>query len=295
MYLCTKATGKNSGGVARRSLSLTKAGLTANIVVGGQSLGNVPVYETGVPGIGMVIALRNLDTGCAPDVWSTVDKSGHTEIDGWQSSGCNGLKPDNTADAGLQWAIGLVRTAAPVQPGVIAGGRVVELAMQLNNNVIATDAPHGSVGISPVEVVVLSCSTPNVTVPMGTNLATAFKGVGSTTNPVRFSVAINNCPAGMNRIDMQLVAPGGYIDQAGGVIKLGSDSTARGIGLKLTTQVPSGVAMTFGAPGYPVSGYSTQTAGSSFTMDFNAAYYQAAAVIGGGTANAVLEFTMSYQ
>ncbi len=292
LYRCTNATLKNYSGAARKS-NLTGAGQTVSIVLTGQTL-NIPVYETGVPGIGIVIAVRNIDTGCGVDSWYGVNNVPAASVSGWQVSPCNGTAPGDTANSGLQWAVGLVKTAAVVQPGVIAGIQVMQLALLNSNNTIQEGALSGSVNISSVNVAVLSCSTPNVTVPMGTYLATAFKGIGSTTTPVPFSVAINNCPAGMSRIGIQLVAPSGYIDQAGGVINLSSNSTAKGIGVKLT-KAPGGAAMTFGAPGYVVPGYNTQTASSSFTMTFNAAYYQTATAVGAGTANALLEFTMNYQ
>lgn len=295
LYQCANSTTRNSAGVARRSVNLTRSGLRVNIVVSGQTLNNTPVYNTDVPGIGMVVAVRNLDTGCAPSDWLDVDTPESGLVEGWPNSTCNGAG-NPTANAGLQWAIGLVKTATSVQPGMIAGKNVMEMALVLNNTTLAKnpEAQHGFVAISPVRVTVLTCSTPNVTVPMGDYPKQTFKGVGSTSNPVRFKVAINNCPAGMRSIGIQFVEPSSrYINQAQGVIQLSGDSTARGIGLKLTQPV-DGAPMRFGNPGYVLQAYDPAR-GGSLEIAFDAAYYQAQSAVTAGSANAVLEFTMNYQ
>ncbi|MEN5285903.1 fimbrial protein [Stenotrophomonas lactitubi] len=304
LYQCTNSTRDNAAGVARRSLNLTRSGVTVSYSLGGANISNSPVYNTGLPGVGMVIAFRALDTGCPPDFWHDVDTDGSRKgpIEGWASSGCNGDGPGQIANAGGQWAIGLVKTLPIVQPGMIAGGLVMELSIaQKDSNsesyYIAKnpEVRRSFVGRSPIQVNVLSCSTPSITVPMGDHPKSAFKGVGSITNPVRFKVAINSCPAAMKSVTIRLAEPNKrYVNAAQGVVQLSSDSTAKGIGLKLT-QASDGTPMLLeGGAGYLLRGYDPAK-GGGLEILFDAAYYQALPNVIPGTANAVIEFTMGYQ
>ncbi|TFZ44668.1 hypothetical protein E5C33_13575 [Stenotrophomonas maltophilia] len=304
LYQCSNSTRNNSAGVARRSLNLTRSGVTVNYSLGGTNINNSPVYNTGLPGVGMVIAFRNLDTGCAPDFWHDVDTDGSKRgpVEGWPSSGCNGDAAGQMANAGGQWAIGLVKTSLTVQPGVVAGKTVMELALaqrDISNSGLDyiakyPEAQHGFVGMSSIQVNVLSCSTPDIRVPMGDHPKSAFKGVGSTTNPVRLRVAINNCPAALRTVTIRFAEPNKrYVDAAQGVIQLSSDSTARGIGLKLS-RASDGNPMRFDGDGYVLSSYDPAR-GGGLEIVFDAAYYQAQTTVTPGTANAVIEFTMSYQ
>ena len=303
VYQCDNSTRNNSAGVSRRSVNLTRSGMTVNYSIGGNNINNSPVYNTGLPGVGMIVAFRNLDTGCAPDIWHDVDTDGSRRgpVEGWPSSGCNGDAAGRTANAGGQWAIGLVKTLGAVQPGLVAGRTVIELALnQRDSSNAGVDyiakyptAQHGFVTMSPIQVSVLSCSTPNVTVPMGDYPKSAFKGVGSTTNPVRFKVAVNGCPAAMKSVSIAFAEPNKrYINVAQGVVQLSSDSTAKGIGLKLT-QASDGTPMLLDTSGYLLRGYDP-VKGGSMEIVFDAAYYQAESKVTPGTANAVVEFTMSY-
>jgi major type 1 subunit fimbrin (pilin) len=148
-----------------------------------------------------------------------------------------------------------------------------------------------SFAVTPTAVTVASCTTPNVTVSMGSYPAATFKGSGSSSNPVAFNVAVNNCPAGMNQIQYSFDAPGGVANANNGVIKLSSDSTATGVGLQLKDN--AGNALKYDTQ-YTLSGYVTST-GGSYTIPLKAAYYQTGTAVTAGTANGVLTFTMTYQ
>ena len=81
------------------------------------------------------------------------------------------------------------------------------------------------------------------------------------------------------------------LDATNGVLALSSGSTATGIGLQLKDG--SGNPLKYNTQ-YTLTRYS-KTTGGSHTIPLTAAYYQTAASVTPGSANAVLTFTMTYQ
>ena len=54
-------------------------------------------------------------------------------------------------------------------------------------------------------VVMLSCKTPDIIVKMGDqNYVGRFKGVGTSLAPINFSIALKECPEGINKVSYQL-------------------------------------------------------------------------------------------
>jgi major type 1 subunit fimbrin (pilin) len=183
----------------------------------------------------------------------------------------------------------LVKTG-PITAGTTSGGILFEAASYVNP--VAQPGMRKSFSLTQTAVTTLSCSTPDVTVTMGSHNPAEFSGKGSATKAVGFNVAINNCPAGMAKIQYQFSAPGGVTDATNGVIALASSpSTATGAGLKLMDSTSA--ALKFGTQ-YQVTGYNTVT-GGSYTVPLLAAYYQTGTTVTPGTANAVMTFTMTYQ
>ncbi|MNU04141.1 F17d-G fimbrial adhesin precursor [compost metagenome] len=68
-------------------------------------------------------------------------------------------------------------------------------------------------------------------------------------------------------------------------------ATASGIGVQLKDAASA--VLQFGK-NYPLTGYNV-TSGSTHSVKLQAAYYQTGAVVGPGTANAVMTFTLNYQ
>ncbi|MXN75435.1 fimbrial protein [Burkholderia sp. 4701] len=151
---------------------------------------------------------------------------------------------------------------------------------------------HVLFSLTSTIVSVAACTTPNVTVNMGSTMQSAFKGIGSTTNPpVAVNVAVNACPSGLTSIQYQFIPVNAVLDSTNGVLALSSDSTATGIGLQLKDS--SGAALKYNTQ-YTLTSYSKST-GGSYTIPLKAAYYQTSATVKPGSANAVLTFTMMYQ
>ncbi|MBN3817322.1 type 1 fimbrial protein [Paraburkholderia sp. Se-20369] len=154
-------------------------------------------------------------------------------------------------------------------------------------------SPLVSFSLTPTNITVAACTTPNVTVNMGSVMQSAFKGIGSTggMTPIPVNVAVNACPIGLTSIQYQFTPVNAVLDSTNGVLALSSDSTATGIGLQLKDG--SGNALKYNTK-YTLTSYSSTT-GGSYTIPLKANYYQTSASVTAGTANAVLTFTMTYQ
>lgn len=272
-YNCT-VTSSSATGAVFEQVSLTPSGVT----VTANGLSTV-VFNTNIPGVGVAIQARTYANGCGWQSWIDIDAGS------WNGSACNN---NGTVTNGGQAMAALVKTG-PITGGTVAGGVVMQAAAYV---ISAVQSPYMSFALTSTAVTVMSCITPNVTVPMGSNPAASFKGAGSTTSPVGFNVALNSCPAGMNSIQYSFDAPGGVVNAANGVIALSSDSTATGVGLQL--QDSTGKALQFGTQ-YTLSGYSRAT-GGAYTIPLKAAYSQLTGkAVTAGTANGLITFTMTYQ
>lgn len=142
-----------------------------------------------------------------------------------------------------------------------------------------------------INVVAVSCETPDVYVEMGDDYTMDdFDAPGSTTRAVPFNIRLNDCPGGINKVEYKLQAVTPVIDAARGVVGLNSASDAVGIGLQIKDAngmpVPLDTTRTF-------SGYRAE--GGNFVIPLTASYYRLATKsIRPGTANSEVAFIMSY-
>ncbi|WP_337013612.1 fimbrial protein [Pantoea sp. AS142] len=136
----------------------------------------------------------------------------------------------------------------------------------------------------------------NLPVPLGsytTNTSSGLgAGIGQTSATTAFNIQLN-CEAllsGKFDVMMQLDgdASSGLSDV--GVVALNTTSTARGVGVQILNenQQPIALATPFNIATYPLSS-------ALITVPLYARYYQTAAKIDPGTANAVATYTLSYQ
>lgn len=136
----------------------------------------------------------------------------------------------------------------------------------------------------------------NLPVPLGSYTTNPSSGLGSGIGQTSATTAFNiqlNCEAllsGSFDVMMQLDgdASGGLSDL--GVVALNSASTASGVGVQILNenQQPIALATPFNIATYPLSS-------ALITVPLYARYYQTAAKINPGTANAVATYTLSYQ
>lgn len=135
-----------------------------------------------------------------------------------------------------------------------------------------------------------SCKTPSVTVKMGDqNEVRGFQGVGTSLSPVSFSIALKECPEGLNKVSYQLNPNSAIVDASRSVVALDAGSTAKGVGVQLLNSAGNPVAL---KTKLQFAQYDKQ--GGNFNIPLQAAYYQTANQIVPGTANTSVAFVMGY-
>ncbi|WP_254211021.1 fimbrial protein [Burkholderia multivorans] len=172
----------------------------------------------------------------------------------------------------------------PVGVGDVPGGSVYA-RMTLDGLPVATIKTTGFKITTP------ACSVPSVNVDMGSLTLDRFAGVASTAGDKPFDLRLTACPAGRTGIYYRFdpttqVVPG----TGNSVAALNGSSGATGIGLQLLDG--NGKPVQFGQS-TKMTGY-TGAAGD-YSVPFRARYYQTAATVTPGSANASITVTMSYQ
>ncbi len=157
-----------------------------------------------------------------------------------------------------------------------------------------------SIHINGMSVAVPSCETPDVLVDMGEYDISEFSNNHSPPNPRHFSIKLNNCPTGINKVNYRLstttTAPA--INPNQGVISLNKSSTAKGIALQIMDGNQQPVRLD--TP-YTFSDYSST--GGNFSIPFSARYVTTSSNkslagdrigVRAGSANTEIIFIMSY-
>lgn len=290
-YTCT-VSGVVVAGMVFEPQSLTKAGMT----VASSNGGTYTVWKTNVPGVGVAIGVTTYANQCGTQAWIDLSSSTSSQIPlPWAGWVCNTSGTVTSITNGGQIQAALVKTG-PITAGTVTGGVMIVGASATGTGGSApytvAASPLVSFSLTPTIVNVSACTTPNVTVNMGSPLQSEFTGIGSTNKQaVSLNVAVNACPTGLNAIQYQFIPVNAVLDATNGVLALSSGSTATGIGLQLKDG--NGNALKYNTQ-YTLTNYSSTT-GGSYTIPLTARYYQTAASVTPGSANAVLTFTMTYQ
>ncbi|MFP0195031.1 fimbrial protein [Pseudomonas sp. PHC1] len=265
------------------------------------------VYESGVPGIGIVITHGS---DAVPYDWSWKNCTGFP-------GACTvAITPGTTSFTLLLIKIG------PVSAGVINGSNIPSTARYLiSGNTI--DPVRLSFN-GNINIVSRTCSTPDISVPMGSHKLSEFSGKDTYTPWKDFSISLNNCPAfngyfrasGPNwtsngetgsadnlnsrknnalqiRLDPTTIA----INPALGILSLtptapGENPTAKGVGLQLADSSGGPLPLAILRP----SGITARAdEGASYSIPLRARYIQVEDTITAGPANASAVFTIDYQ
>ncbi|MGS1105017.1 fimbrial protein [Achromobacter anxifer] len=287
-------TGSDSGsGMAFRPTGLiNKAG---NLTVNSGAL-PVAVWDTDRPGIGIAIAVSFNTGGCGSSSWYDLGIArGLLATDGfpagWIGRSCNGA---GTLQNGGWATFALVKTGPITGGGIVGSLSLFEGAplMRANaNSAYTVGSNRKTFNMRPITVVLGACKTSDFPVDMGSHPQSVFKGIGSTTGPVSFNVQVNDCPSGINSVQYQFEPVNAVLDPGKGILALSSAATAKGIGLQLKDGI--GRALEYRRQ-YRLEAYS-QAVGGSYTIPLTAAYYQTAATVQPGKADAQLRFTLTYQ
>jgi type 1 fimbria pilin len=145
--------------------------------------------------------------------------------------------------------------------------------------------------VNPIVLNTASCETPDVSVQMGDDYyLDEFIKPGSTQRTVKFNIGLNKCESGIQKVTYSLKANSQIIDKQQGVVALNSNSTAKGIGLKLMDD--AGQPIVLGTT-YPFNGFSTT--GTNFNIPLSASYYRLATdELKAGSANTEVTFIVNY-
>lgn len=137
-----------------------------------------------------------------------------------------------------------------------------------------------------------SCETPDIIVAMGDDYVSSdFDGPGTRSRPVPFSLKLNNCPPGLNKVNYKFVALTKAINAEKGLVALNDGSGAVGIGLQLRDG--NDVPLALNTP-QTFTGYDRN--GGGFQIPLTANYYRLTNEprYKAGTANTEMIFIMSY-
>lgn len=181
-------------------------------------------------------------------------------------------------------------------------------------------------GISgSIQIVSRTCSTPDVTVPMGTHQTKTFTGINTASGWVDFAIQLNNCPAftgtfstpGLGWVSQSGNSPSGTgtsgtlvnntlqyrvdparvaINAGNGVLSLdptaaGSSPAATGVGVQIGTTNGTGLPLSTNR----TSGLALLRTESSYSIPLRARYLQTQSKVTPGPANASATFTIIYQ
>ena len=142
---------------------------------------------------------------------------------------------------------------------------------------------------SPMNISTASCQIQdkNLNINMGIALLPKFNGVGSTQNPVTFSIPLICGEQTAVNVTLDNVSP--LADAANGVLGLNSSSTAKGLGSQLKyndAPVQFGKLIKYGT---------TTSPGEVVNIPFKAAYYMTSANARSGSVSATASFTLTYR
>ncbi|MBO9537922.1 fimbrial protein [Herbaspirillum sp.] len=250
-------------------------------------------YETGVAGIGVAI-------------WR-----GSVVFEDTFSSANNGNTVWGISSA---FDISLIKIG-PVSPGVITGANLPTAQFGINGIVLARTRFTGN-----IQIVSQTCTTPDVTVPLGEYKVSDFPTVGSATPWKDFSIRLQNCPAFYGRsaslrntdsaagwvesnktlnpnvLQFSLEPTNGTAAIYPGTVRLSpaasGPASATGIGVQIVD--PSLTPVKF-LTQMPTNITPTAVSGASYTIPLQARYIRITGTLAPGPANAAVMFTINYQ
>lgn len=283
---CYTSLSTESSGMAGKPQLLTALGKT--FTDGGYTY---PLYDSGVPGLGIAILQTNVTCGTYNDPLSLTGKVSYQDVEGYTGIQCGG-SANATISSTMTYKVMLVTTVTPFTgSGTAKSGIIIQSLMVTGNNgkYQVYGVNRSTFSINPVNIIPGSCTTPDVVVSLGSHSPKELPSLGASTNAVDFSIALNACPMGINSIKFRLDPVTAVVDSAQSVVALDASSTAAGLGV----QILDGA----GAP-LPLSENRTFSTsvnlGGSYQIPLKARYYRTGTV-STGKANSSVQFTIQYE
>lgn len=148
-----------------------------------------------------------------------------------------------------------------------------------------------SLYLSPqVQFIAGTCTVPSKSVTLASASSGDFKGVGSGSHRTMVELEFNDCPAGFNQISFQIMAANGKGSLPGTLLPQ-PESTARGVAIRLSDILESGLPLVLGAS-YPTP-YKGQA--GSYRKVLGVEYVQTEPVIIGGSIRASALVFLDYR
>ncbi|WP_321840401.1 fimbrial protein [Paraburkholderia bannensis] len=249
---------------------------------------SVSVYPTNVPGVGIALGGFVYMNGCGWTGFLDFTVLGYR---------CNA---SGVVSNGGQLVAALVKTG-DITPATVSGLVVQAFSCEgLGSAAVCNNLAAGVINfsITPVAITVMTCTTPDVSVPMGTFKTTDFPGVGALSpNPAGFAIQLLNCPGGtavsgtqagqIHSIQYRIDPTSGTL--ATNVAALSGSPSATGVGIELFNS--SGAVFPL-STNTTLSGYNSAS-GGSYSIPMTARYYRTGAITA-GPANATMTLTVSY-
>lgn len=239
------------------------------------------VFHSNVPGIGIIIHVGR------PNFWTVAPNSSSS----WPVGTAQGTR----AVFNDTIAFHLIKIG-DVGAGQILGGILPQIKMYYGDNRLNA-INYAFTGATTITAG--TCRTSDVNVDMGTHRShRAFTGVGSGTPWVDVKIPLTNCPAFPPDVSLRyLLSPTtSILNPSQGVIalKAGTPAHPAATGIGLQVAKPDRTPVSYNTP-MAVGFKPLNIEGASYTIALQARYYQTAAHVTPGAANAAMTFTLDYQ
>lgn len=237
------------------------------------------VYATNVTGVGVQLYWLNTNSQ------SPTPGEGRSHLVTWPATTDN-LDQAQRFNMPARYYLRLIRT------GAISPGKLV-----LSSPLAYTN--YGSVRVAQLNISgsttfsVASCATPDITVNLGNHSSTSLDKIASRTPPVKFTLYINNCAAGLSTVKYGFNSPSAAYVAKQGLVSLSKSSTARGIQVKLLN---ADATQTIELDKWYTLANYDKGRGGSYTVGLSAAYERTSASdVSPGSANAEVVIAMNYE
>lgn len=267
-----------SKGTLEPSSSAISSGMT--VIVDGM---NYTIFETGIPGVGYIIGLKDFNGTQYIPLQSGITQS-------YPADGTNGYAQD------LGWSakVTFIKTGTALKSGVYQIPTIDAAVLTAYNNEVKT----AKVIINPTTITVTAsgCTvgTKSASVDLGTLDIRTLPTVGSTSPSGTFTVGLT-CDANVavNAVMTDQTTP----SNTSSVVTLTGDSTASGVGVQFFYNGTGPLMM---GPDSSAAGTTNQffiqstTAAQTLSLPFQAQYIRTGELVP-GSANALASITFSYQ
>lgn len=271
VFTCSKGTLEPSSSAVSSGMSVTVDGV------------NYTVFETGVPGVGYIIGLKDFNGSTYVPLQTTVTQS-------YPADGTNGY----ATDLGWSAKVTFIKTGTALKSGVYQTPTINAAILTAYNNETKT----AKVIINPTTITVTAsgCTvgTKSANVDLGTLDIRTLPTVGSTSPSGSFTVGLT-CDANIavNAVMTDQTTP----SNTSSVVTLTGESTASGVGVQFFYNGTGPLMM---GPDSSASGTTNQffiqttTSAQTLSLPFQAQYIRTGEIVP-GTANALASITFSYQ